>query len=122
MQSLFLSLLMTMLIIVIFSYTEHSSRVHRTLLLDPILSQLNPICTLTPCFRYILKLSSHLCLSLSSGDFSSRFRIKCIEHAMFCCNFVGMFSFVETDKLHFKQYVINLTGCIFVVYCYRNFR
>jgi len=44
---------------------------------DPILSQINPVHASHPTtWRYILILSSHLCLDLPSGFFSSRFPTK----------------------------------------------
>jgi len=50
------------------------SRVHNSPSLAPILSQMNPVHTFHPIsLRYILTLSSHLLLSLSSGLFPSGF-------------------------------------------------
>jgi len=51
--------------------SEGSLTVHKNPPLDPLLSQLNPVRTHTPCFRSVLILFSHPCLGLPSGLFPS---------------------------------------------------
>jgi hypothetical protein len=51
-------------------------RVHNNRPLDPIPNQCNPVHTLIPYLRPILKLSSHLCLGLPSVSSHQAFLIK----------------------------------------------